>query len=190
MHNRDSLRQQLSALNLAVTPYEAETRVRMLALLDVPECFHRHCLPGHFTGSALVVSHDGARALLHHHRFLDKWLQFGGHCDGEEDVLRVACREAEEESGIANLIVASEKPFDLDIHSIPANPKKGEPPHEHFDIRYVLIAPEDAEFIVSDESHDIRWFTPGEALALELDFGLVRLVEKWIALLKQRGHSI
>src|SRR5580692_8424636 len=104
MENRTGLREALLQLDLSASPEEAGCRERMIELLDtVPDCFHRHGLPGHFTGSALVVGADGGRALLHHHRFLDRWLQFGGHCDGDENVLRVAAREAEEESGIPGL---------------------------------------------------------------------------------------
>ena len=188
MHSRSELRQQLAALDLAGDVAEAAHRDRMLALLDgAPECFLRTCVPGHFTGSALVVSADGSRALLHHHKFLDRWLQFGGHCDGEADVLRVAVREAAEESGIEGLITTSRRPFDLDIHAIPENPRRGEPAHFHYDIRYVLIAPEGAEPAVSDESHALRWFTPAEALALPLDAGLQRLIGKWQALLARRA---
>ena len=189
MNTRSELRQQLAALDLAAAADEAAHRDRMLTLLDEkPDCFLRTCFPGHFTGSALVVSADGSRALLHHHKFLDRWLQFGGHCDGDEDVLRVALREAEEESGITGLITTSRRPFDVDIHAIPENPKRGEPPHFHYDIRYVLIAPEGAEPAVSDESHELRWFTPEEVLTLSLDGGLLRLIEKWQALLARRAH--
>ncbi len=157
----------------------------MVALLDsVPDCFLRSCFPAHFTGSALVVSHDGQRALLHHHRKLDKWLQFGGHCDGSEDILSVAQRETLEESGISGLIVASARPFDLDIHEIPA--KGGEPPHLHYDIRYVLIAPPEAVETVSEESHELRWVTPDEASELSIDPGLQRMIAKWRALLVKR----
>lgn len=191
MPARDELRQLLTALDLVQSPEEAVHRDRMLALLDeAPDCFLRSCFPGHFTGSALVVSADGSRALLHHHKFLDRWLQFGGHCDGEADVLRVAIREAEEESGIMGLIITSRRPFDLDIHAIPENPRRGEPAHFHYDVRYMLIAPEGAEPAVSDESHSLRWFTPAEAQAMPLDGGLHRLVEKWRALLIRRGHAV
>jgi 8-oxo-dGTP pyrophosphatase MutT (NUDIX family) len=186
--NRDDLRSALAALDLSERPDEAPHRERMLALLDsTPDCFLRSCFPAHFTGSALVVSADGSRALLHHHRKLDRWLQFGGHCDGEEDVMRVALREAEEESGITSLITTSTRPFDLDIHPIP--PHGSEPAHEHFDIRYVVIAPEGAEAVLSEESHELRWFTPEEMGALELDPGLQRLVRKWRALLERRRHG-
>ena len=185
--SRLDLRQQLTTLDLAESPEEAAYRVRMLTLLEVPECFTLGCFPGHFTGSALVVSADGSRALLHHHRFLDCWLQFGGHCDGDEDLLRVAQREAEEESGIDGLIVTSRRPFDLDIHAIPENPRRGEPAHEHFDVRFILIAPEGAVPKLSEESHELRWFLPEEMLALPIDRGLRRLVGKWQDLLVRRG---
>ncbi len=189
MNTRSELRQQLAALDLAAGADEATHRDRMLTLLEAkPDCFLRTCFPGHFTGSALVVSADGSRALLHHHKFLDRWLQFGGHCDGDEEVLRVALREAEEESGITGLITTSRRPFDVDIHAIPENPKRGEPPHFHYDIRFVLIAPEGAEPVVSDESHALRWFTLAEVRALSLDGGLLRLIEKWQALLVRRAH--
>ena len=185
---RESLRAQLAAMDLGERPAEGPARQRMLDLLDSePRCFHRDAFPGHFTGSALVLSADGGRALLTHHRKLDRWLQFGGHCDGEEDVLGTARREAWEESGIEGLVVASERPFDLDIHPIPAI--GDEPAHEHYDLRWVLIAPEGAVPVCSSESRELRWFTPDEGAALPADGGLLRMVEKWRALLARRGHG-
>ncbi|MEQ1860375.1 MAG: NUDIX hydrolase [Chthoniobacteraceae bacterium] len=185
---RSDFRQQLADLDLAQRPDEVLFRDRMLALLDLaPDCFLRTSFPGHFTGSALVVSADGSRALMHHHRKLDRWLQFGGHCDGDEHVARVAQREALEESGITGLILASPRPFDLDIHAIPAH--GAEPAHEHFDVRYMLIAPDEAAFALSDESHELRWFTGEETAALDLDSGLRRLIAKWQSLLARRAHQ-
>ena len=185
--NRSELRSLLADLDLSNRSAEEPIRGRMLELIDSPsDCFLRSSFPGHFTGSALVVNAEGDRALLHHHRKLDKWLQFGGHCDGDEDVLRVARREALEESGIEGLIVASERPFDLDIHGIPA--KDNEPEHFHYDIRYVLIAPENAVFAASEESNELRWFTPEEMKTLQLDEGLRRMVSKWQAI-RARRHA-
>lgn len=186
--NRSELRSALLALDLSNRPDEEPHRERMVALLDsTPDCFLRTSFPAHFTGSALVVSADGSRALLHHHRKLDRWLQFGGHCDGDEDVLQVALREAAEESGITGLITTSTRPFDLDIHAIP--PHGSDPEHFHYDIRYILIAPEGAQAVQSPESHELRWFTPEEMRALPLDAGLQRLVAKWQALLERRRHA-
>jgi 8-oxo-dGTP pyrophosphatase MutT (NUDIX family) len=186
--NRAEFRNTLAALNLSDWPEEQACCGRMIELLDsCPNCFSRQAFPAHFTGSAFVVSADGTRALLHHHQKLDRWLQFGGHCDGEEDVPSVARREAHEESGIGGLVIASTRPFDLDIHKIP--PFGGEPPHLHYDVRYVLIAPEKAEIRISTESKELRWFTPEEMNICHLDAGLRRLVVKWRALLVRRRHG-
>src|SRR5258708_35124153 len=132
--DRTGFRNILLTLDLSDRPDEASCRQRMLELLDTrADGFRRDAFPAHFTGSALVVSADGRQALLHHHRKLDRWLQFGGHCDGEEDFLKGAAREAREESGIEGLILASARPFDLDIHEIPAH--GSEPAHFHYDVR-------------------------------------------------------
>ena len=180
--NRSQFRSQLQDTDLTARPAEIQYRDRMVRLLDeAPDCFWRTCFPGHFTGSALVVSHDRSRALLHHHRKLDRWLQFGGHCDGEEDVLQVARREAEEESGIVGLTVYAEEFFDLDIHEIPA--RGNEPAHFHYDVRYLLLAPEDALEILSEESHELGWLTPQEMKNVAGEAGLLRMAEKWEALL-------
>ena len=133
-----------------------------------------------------MVSADGSRVLLHHHRKLGRWLQFGGHCDGDKDILSVARREALEESGIDGLIVASERPFDLDIHEIPAHGR--DPVHFHYDVRFMLIAPEAAAPVLSVESHELRWFTENELAEVELDESLRRMIRKWRAIVARRGQ--
>jgi 8-oxo-dGTP pyrophosphatase MutT (NUDIX family) len=185
--DRTGFRNILLTLDLSDRPDEASCRQRMLELLDTrADCFRRDAFPAHFTGSALVVSADGSQVLLHHHRKLDRWLQFGGHCDGEENVLAVARREALEESGIDGLVVASARPFDLDIHEIPAH--GNEPGHFHYDVRYVLIAPETATVQTSAESKELRWFTYSHLQDWDLDPGLRRLVRKWNALATKRAQ--
>ena len=185
---RAEFRHILSSLDLSNRLHEQACRRQMIELLDsCPHCFRRDTFPAHFTGSAFVVSADGARGLLHHHRKLDRWLQFGGHCDGEEDVLSAARREAYEESGISGLVVASARPFDLDIHEIP--PLGNEPAHFHYDVRYILIAPEHAELRTSPESKELRWFTGEEMKEWNLESGLLRLIERWQALLIRRSHG-
>ena len=185
---RAEFRHILSSLDLSNRPHEQVCRQQMVELLDsCANCFRRDNFPAHFTGSAFVVSADGARGLLHHHRKLDRWLQFGGHCDGEEDVLSTAQREAHEESVISGLVVASARPFDLDIHEVPA--WGSEPTHFHYDVRYVLIAPEDAKVRTSPESKELRWLTGQEMKDWNLESGLLRLIERWQGLLIRRSGS-
>lgn len=129
-----------------------------------PDCFCRSCLEGHLTGSAWLLAPGGREALLLRHRKLQRWLQPGGHADGDEDLLRVALREAKEESGIRGISALSTEIFDVDIHEIPARP--GEPRHRHFDVRFLLQAP-CREAVVSDESEGAAWVRLEELAAGE-----------------------
>jgi 8-oxo-dGTP pyrophosphatase MutT (NUDIX family) len=148
-------------------------------LEEAPACFDRGNREGHFTGSAWLVSGDGKRVLLTHHKKLDRWLQLGGHADGEADLANVALREAEEESGLFDLAGHGE-PFDLDRHRIPAR-GENEPEHWHYDVRYVVWAGADERFIISDESHGLAWRSI-EAMANDpdSDASLKRMAQKWL----------
>jgi 8-oxo-dGTP pyrophosphatase MutT (NUDIX family) len=99
-------------------------------------CFERSLRIGHITGSAWIVDRGRTHALLTHHRKLNKWLQLGGHADGDPDILRVALREAREESNLDAIRPVSEDIFDVDIHVIPA--RGAEPEHLHYDVRFLL----------------------------------------------------
>ena len=74
-------------------------RIRHL-VTSRPHCFERHCLPGHVTASCWIVAEEDGRCLLTHHRKLGRWLQLGGHADGDPDPASAALREAREESGL------------------------------------------------------------------------------------------
>lgn len=149
-----------------------------------PDCYYRnHFNPGHITGSGLLISADGLRVLMNHHQFLNIWICFGGHADGEQDVLNVARREVIEESGIEDIEPVMEGIFDVDVHAIPANAKKSEPPHKHFDIRYLFrVRPAaNEDFRASAESNALRWCSYDQAvkLAAPHDASMHRLLQKW-----------
>jgi 8-oxo-dGTP pyrophosphatase MutT (NUDIX family) len=144
------------------------------------EPFDRRLPEGHLTGSAVVVSAAGGRVLLLHHRKLERWLQPGGHGDpGEATGEAVALREAREETGLPGLVLhpRAPRPLDVDVHDIPARPH--EPAHQHLDLRYLVVAPAEAETVRSlEETNDLRWFRWDELPGLDLDGGLNRLLAK------------
>ena len=146
--------------------------------------FYRdHFTPGHMTGSGLLISADGKRVLMNHHKFLDMWICFGGHADGEKDILNVALREVIEESGIDDIEPVTNGIFSVDVHGIPFNAKKNEPAHKHFDVRYLFRVRNvsNENFAESDESQSLRWCDYAEArtLAAPHDNSMHRLLIKW-----------
>ena len=171
---------------LAFYPDEQATVTRIVELVeDHSDCFERTCRPGHITGSAWVVSTDHRQVALMHHRKLDRWLQPGGHADGDGDVVNVAWREATEELGLNRLTMVQTGdvlvPLDVDVHDIPprhdAQGNLVEDAHQHYDIRFLFIAG-DQQLEVSDESHDVQWFDEAGVRALTDEQSVIRLLEK------------
>ena len=146
-------------------------------LYKEPDCFKRNLLSGHITGSAWVLNPGFSKTLLIHHKKLDKWLQPGGHADGEEDLHKVAKSELGEETGVVNSRLFSEAIFDIDIHEIPKFNKI--PKHNHYDIRYLFIV-DDAETLnANHESLDIRWWLLKDVLNLtNNENSILRMVKK------------
>ena len=140
-------------------------------------CFERSCRRGHITGSAWLVNRAGTHTFLTHHRKLHRWLQLGGHADGQTDILDVALREACEESGIAEVVPVSTAIFDLDIHRIPA--RGDEPAHEHYDVRFAVQTVTTDHYIVSDESHALCWVDMACLSDMTQESAMLRMQQKW-----------
>ena len=163
-------------------PEQKITADKMLDFVrSTPHCFERSNAAGHMTGSAWLLNPAGDKALLTLHHNLQRWMQTGGHADGDPDTLRVALKEAEEESGITGIVPISGEIFDIDIHLIPARPAKGEPAHFHYDVRYLLRAPHE-QYAISQESDDLAWWSAEDfaTRAAELDASVLRMAELWM----------
>ena len=155
---------------------------QILKLLEnYPNALGRNCRPGHLTGSSLIIRPEDSQILVLFHVKLQRWLQPGGHADGDGDMARVALREAIEETGIPQLVVV-EPAIDLDIHVV-------EPPHEdaheHHDVRYLVLAPEDARPVGNYESTGFKWLDQDEIHQINPDDGFLRLVERGLTMLSR-----
>lgn len=165
-------------------PIDAKEKTDLAAMIaflqEGGDCFARTHLPGHFTGSALLINRTGDKVLLNHHKSLNFWMQFGGHADGDSDLFAVARREVQEESGFMEIAPVVDGILDIDIHGIPYNAKKAEPAHLHYDVRYLFRLTNDNDnFTVSDESLAMRWCGFEEAVALTGPGSVARMLSKW-----------
>lgn len=129
-------------------------------LKDEPRAFERGCLEGHVTGSAFVVDESGKYLLLTHHLKLGKWIQLGGHCDGDENVFAVAKQEVREETGLKGFKTTTGV-FDVSVHGIPEY--KDILRHLHYDIRYLFVADRSQKLTLREnESRELRWVSVEE----------------------------
>ncbi|MBK8976675.1 MAG: NUDIX domain-containing protein [Planctomycetes bacterium] len=128
----------------------------------------------------MIVSADHRHCLLTHHRKLGRWLQLGGHADGDPRIDEVVLREAREESGMVHFDLfrpgGALVPYDVDVHVIPA--RGSEPAHEHHDLRFLLVAGAGQELVVSDESHDLAWVPIAELERYTDEDSVLRLRRK------------
>ena len=169
-----------------VDDQQREVRDTMLAFAHAhPDALHRSCIEGHFTASALVVEERSNRFIILFHTKLQKWLQPGGHVDGDANLAANALREASEETGIEGLRVVMPA-IDLDIHEV--RPPR-EQPHLHLDVRFVALAPTGSVPIGNHESESLRWVTLDDLPGLGADNGLHRLSSRGlpVALRAQEG---
>lgn len=169
----------ISALNDYRTPFDEEQQfvTRFLELLKHPDCYKRSLESGHITASCWITEKDLSHVLMMHHRKLDRWLQPGGHADGDENVIRVASKEMFEETGITTYDLYSNAIFDLDIHPIPE--RKDVPEHEHFDVRFHFIATDPTELRQNMESKGLKWLPLNEVSKFVAnERSITRMVEK------------
>ena len=183
MDSRELLLKKLR-LHKGVDEHEESMRLRIIRFIEGhADCFHRSLLEGHITASALVVNADKTKTLMTHHHKLNKWLQLGGHSDGDPDPLNVALREVKEESGLKNVVPLSEKIFDVDVHEIPE--RKNEPAHVHYDIRFLFQAHDGDSLTISNESKDLAWIPLHSMDQYTAEESILRMIRKLSAMKEQ-----
>lgn len=150
---------------------------KMLELLQShPNCFERSCLHAHFTASAWVINQNKTHCVLLHHKKLNNWFQPGGHADGHINLWEVACKEMAEETGITQILNENKIIFDIDIHTIPTH--KGVQAHEHYDVRFLFIVPNETTLLQNEESNKLCWVPMADIENYTSEKSILRMVKK------------
>jgi 8-oxo-dGTP pyrophosphatase MutT (NUDIX family) len=177
----ETLISQISAVRAPGLEEVAERMIGYVTSHD--DILERTCRPAHLTGSALVIEEGSGRLLLLFHTKLQRWLQPGGHADGDGDLARVALREATEETGIDSLRV-QQPAIDLDIHTV--DPPQ-EDAHLHLDVRFLVAAAPGSIVRGNHESEAQRWVHETDMEALGCDVGLLRLARTGLSQARAQG---
>jgi 8-oxo-dGTP pyrophosphatase MutT (NUDIX family) len=142
---------------------EAADMRRVRALLETAADPYRRDLPLHVTASALIAHPPTARVLLRWHQRQHAWLQVGGHGDpGETDPLAIVAREAEEETGLTDLVPWPDAAI-RQVVIVRVPPGKGEPAHEHADVRFYMTTAQPEAVRPENPDAPLRWLTLLEA---------------------------
>ena len=145
------------------------------------DAFLRSNLLAHMTASAWVVNAARDRVLMVYHRIYDSWSWTGGHADGDEDLLRVALREAREETGVEHVRPVSEGIYSLEVLTVDGHEKRGVyvPSHLHLNVTYLLEADEhDTLHVCETENSGVRWFSLDGALKASTEPWFVERIYK------------
>lgn len=158
-----------------------DRRIMLDCLENRPDMLTRKDELCHFTASAWVTNPTHDKILMLYHNIYNSWSWPGGHADGEEDLLGVALREVQEETGIKNLRPATEDVFSLETLTVNAHFKKGKfvSSHLHMNLTY-LIEADDSQDVHSkpDENSAVKWFGLDEAVAASTEPDMQVIYEK------------
>lgn len=144
--------------------------------------FYRENLPAHVCSAVWVTNPERTKSLLGYHNIYESLTWFGGHADGEFDILSNAKKELTEETGISNYkILNNGKPIDFLTSCILCHIKRGKkvPDHLHYCVVYLFEVSENEKFrIKEDENSEIRWVNNEEVMSLIKEKESVRILFK------------
>lgn len=143
----------------------------------------------HMTASAWIVNKDRTKALMAYHNIYKSWAWLGGHSDGETDQLKVALKEAKEESGVKNVRPVMNEIFSLEVLNVNGHIKNGKyvSSHLHLNVTYLLEADDTDDLTVKpDENSEVAWFPLEEAMkASSEEWMRENIYKKLVAKLEQ-----
>jgi 8-oxo-dGTP pyrophosphatase MutT (NUDIX family) len=169
-----NLQQELDAY-IPTDAQNAQVLDEMHALLrNAPDCFERTA-DAHFTASAWILSAQIESVVLLFHRKFSRWIQPGGHPEGNPDLCAVALQEARQETSLWSLRLASERIFDIDAFDLitPSGALV-----RHYDVRWRFIADEREQPIHNHEAKSAAWISLARLDLSMTDASVMRMLHK------------
>lgn len=147
-------------------PYNEQEKEDIRVIIKAEELFgdiltrdNEFC---HLTASAFIVNKERTKVLCVYHNIFQAWSMVGGHADGDDDMLYVACKETREETSLKIFTPVYEYPFTVEILPLKSHVRRGKyvPSHQHYNVTYLIEADEnEAIHILEDENSNIGWLT-------------------------------
>lgn len=146
---------------------------------------------GHFTASSWILNKERTKVLMIYHNIYQSWAWTGGHADGESDLLGVALREVQEETGVENIKPLENDIFSLEIVCVNGHVKRGKyvSSHIHLNVTYLLEADESEMLrIKEDENSGVKWVDIDKAVELSNEEWMKKIYQKLNDKLKEKKY--
>lgn len=189
MSDKSDLRRSIQSFSPSDEQEKRDKGLMLLYLEQFPDILLRQNTLAHFTASSWIVNPEKTKVLLIYHNTYDSWAWTGGHADGEADLLRVAVKEAREETGVELVQVLKDEPFSLEIICANGHYKRGEyvSSHLHLNLTYLLEADENSALrIKEDENSGVRWAGLDEVFRLSSEPWMKKIYTKLNSKLLQK----
>lgn len=163
-----TLMKQICAYQPVNEQEERDKELILHCLETEKDVFTRENRLAHMTASAWIVNPEKTKVLMAYHNIYNSWSWLGGHADGETDLLKVALKEAQEESGIRHVKPVSDQIYSMEVLTVDGHVKRGAyvSSHLHLNVTYLLQAEEtDVLHIKEDENSNVAWFSLEDAVA-------------------------
>ena len=167
MNKISNLKQQIEKYVPYNEQEKSDKEIMLKSLETFDDMLTRENKICHFTASNWIVNKERTKVLMIYHNIYKSWAWVGGHADGEADLLHVALKEAQEETGLKNFKVLSDGIFAIKIATVDSHIKRGKfvSDHLHFDCCYLLEADENEELhIKADENSGVKWIDIDKAV--------------------------
>ena len=166
-------------------PFNEQERVDKEMMLEYINTFTDVLTRGnkmcHFTASNWIVNKERTKVLMIYHNIYQSWAWTGGHADGDGNLLHVALKEAQEETGLNHLKVLKQEIYSLEILTVDSHIKRGNfvPSHLHLDCCYLLEADENEQLKVKeDENSGVKWIDINKVIEITNEPKMIPIYQK------------
>lgn len=149
-----------------------------------PNLLERQNSIAHYTSSLFIVNKARTKVLFIYHKLYDAWCWVGGHADGDQELAKVALKEAQEETGLVDITLISEEIVSLDILPVSGHFKKDQwiSGHQHLSVAFLGEADDSLPLTVNqEETNGVSWIALEQIERLSGEPHMLPIYQKIVA---------
>ncbi len=187
-----TIKEQIKTLKIIDDKQRSEVQSCIDFLKKYPKCdfYGRDNIVGHATASAWVTNKNRDKVLMVYHNIYDSFCWAGGHADGDTDLLYVAKKEVQEETGLKESdlkVLNNGNPIDIAMLCVQPHEKRGKwvAPHLHLNVTYAFESDEKIAIRkLESENSDVKWLKISDLKKIVKEEHMKHIYDRIIKMLK------